>query len=176
MLILPTQEGAMVVLIVHDSIYGNTASIAQAMAQALQPEHAVRLEAVNIGHIPDLTGVDLLIIGSPTRGFRPTPAIQDVLEALPDAGMAGLRAAAFDTRLDLDTIQPAPLRWVVEVGGYAGQTIQRRLIERGCVEAGTATGFLVLGTEGPLKDGERERAAAWAKGLILNQNILEGAA
>lgn len=166
----------MSVLIVHDSIYGNTASIAKAMAEALRPDHDVRLEAVNPGHIPDLAGVELLIVGSPTRGFRPTPAIQEMLEALPDAAMAGLRAAAFDTRLDLDTIHPAPLRWVVEVGGYAGQTIERRLVDRGCTIAGAATGFLVLGTEGPLKAGEQERAAAWAQGLVATQDAIKGAA
>lgn len=166
----------MSVLIVHDSIYGNTASIAKAMAEALRPDHDVRLEAVNPGHVPDLAGVELLIVGSPTRGFRPTPAIQEMLEALPDAAMAGLRAAAFDTRLDLDTIQPAPLRWVVEVGGYAGHTIERRLLAQGCTLAGAATGFLVLGTEGPLKAGEADRAAAWVKGLIQTQDAIKGAA
>ncbi|WP_224701126.1 flavodoxin family protein [Devosia aquimaris] len=166
----------MTVLIVHDSIYGNTASIATAMAQALQHDYTVRLEAVNPGHVPDLTNVDMLIVGSPTRGFRPTHSIQEVLEALPEAALSGLRAAAFDTRLDLETIQPAPLRWVIEVGGYAAQTIERRLTTRGCHIVGEATGFLVLGTEGPLKDGELERAASWARAMVEASTITKGAA
>ena len=166
----------MTVLIVHDSIYGNTASIAKAMAQALAQDHTVRLEATSPGHVPDLTGVDLLIMGSPTRGFRPTPAIQEMLEALPQAELSGLRAAAFDTRLDLETVQPAPLCWVLEVGGYAAQTIERRLAARGCAIVGEASGFLVLGKEGPLKDGELARAAAWAKSIVTASTITRGAA
>jgi hypothetical protein len=62
------------ILIVYGSQYGNTQRIAQAMAAALQPEHAVRV--IQLLARPFLDGLE-------DRGFRGTPA------------------AAFDTRLDV---------------------------------------------------------------------------
>jgi hypothetical protein len=110
-----------------------------------------------------LDGIDLLIVGSPTRGFRPTPAIDEFAGGV--ASGHGHRAAVFDTRLDAEEIHPAPLRWVVHAGGYAAQRIAQDLERRDFVIAGEA-GFLVTGTEGPLKAGEPARAAEWARSLL----------
>lgn len=156
----------MSILIVYDSIFGNTASLAKAMASELENSHEIRLVPVTTGSSPALEGVTLMIVGSPTRGFRPTPGMQDFVEGLDEAKVAGLEAAVFDTRLDLETIHPAPLRWVVEVGGYAGDVLQRMLAGKGCVLSSKPAGFLVGGTEGPLKEGEIERARRWASGLV----------
>jgi flavodoxin len=151
------------VTIVYDSVFGNTAAIAKEMAGALEAGHQVRLlpvaEAVGIG----TDDIDLLIVGSPTRGFRPTPAIDEFAGGL--AGGSGRRAAVFDTRLDMEEIHPAPLRWVISAGGYAAQRIAQDLERHGYVIADSA-GFLVTGTEGPLKDGEVERAREWVRGLV----------
>ncbi|WP_297106699.1 flavodoxin domain-containing protein [uncultured Devosia sp.] len=152
----------MSILIVYDSIFGNTAQIARAMADALTSSHEVKLASVQEARDIDLSGVDLLIVGSPTRGFRPTPEIQE-FASRPD--LSG-RAAAFDTRIDLDTIHPAPLRWVVSAGGYAAERLSGELRDQGCTLVGEPAGFVVLGQEGPLKDGEAERAAAWARDLV----------
>lgn len=154
----------MSILIVYDSIFGNTGQIAQAMADELAKTHDTRLASVQEARDIDLSDVELLIVGSPTRGFRPTPAIQE-FACRPD--LAG-RAAAFDTRIDLDSIQPPPLRWVIGAGGYAAERLVRELTEQGCTMVGEPAGFVVLGQEGPLKDGENERAAAWARGLVNN--------
>jgi len=160
---LPQQrERAMSILIVYDSVFGNTAAIARAMADALAPSHAVKLASVQEAADLDLRGVELLIAGSPTRGFRPTPNMQEFV-ARPD--ISG-RAAAFDTRLDPEGIQPAPLRWVVAAGGYAADRLYQTLAAHGCTMASPPTGFVVTGQEGPLKDGEIERAGAWARSLV----------
>ncbi|HTO28142.1 MAG TPA: flavodoxin domain-containing protein, partial [Devosia sp.] len=152
----------MSVLIVYDSIFGNTAQVAQAMADAVS---GARAAPVSDAATLDLNGVTLLVIGSPTRGFRPTPAIQEFVDGLGDDMLAGRRVAVFDTRLDLETVHPAPLRWVMEVGGYAANTLERLLAERGCVMSGKPAGFLVGGTEGPLQEGELERARNWLRAL-----------
>ena len=65
------------------------------------------------------------------------------------------RAAAFDTRFD----KPAFLT------GSAAKGIAKRLRQRGFELVAEPESFFVLGTEGPLKDGELERAAAWAVAL-----------
>lgn len=64
----------MKVLIVYDSVFGNTEQIAQTIGNALSSQEDV--EILRVGNVkPEkLTGSELLIVGSPTRGFRPTPA------------------------------------------------------------------------------------------------------
>ena len=113
----------------------------------------------------DLSDVDLLVIGSPTRGFQPTPNISEFIAALARVP-EGLTAAVFDTRLDLETINPPPLRWVVEVGGYAATRMANGLKGLGIALRSDPGAFLVTGTEGPLKAGEIERAGDWAADLL----------
>ena len=139
----------MSIAIVYDSIFGNTAQIAKAIAAALEGSGPVRLVPVSDARTLDLDGVDLLIVGSPTRGFRPTPAISEFVEGLDVAKVTGKRAAAFDTRIGLDTIHPAPLAWVVDAGGYAAERIAKMLDHKDCVVAAPHAGFIVSGTEGP---------------------------
>lgn len=156
----------MSIAIVYDSIFGNTAEIAKAIAAELEASKTVRLLAVWEAKSIDLGDVDLLLVGSPTRGFRPTPATVEFIEGLAATAGAGRRAAAFDTRMNTEEIHPAPLRWVVEAGGYAADRIAAMLDRKGFAPAGPDAGFLVGGTEGPLKPGEIERARVWARSLL----------
>lgn len=138
-------------VIVYDSVHGNTEKIARAIGDAIAGEvQVLRVGAVNPA---DLT-FDLLIVGSPTHGGRPTPAIQDLLNKLPLGALKGTNVAGFDTRI--------PAKWVA-IFGYAAGRIAGRLKRMGGTLIVPAQGFFVNGTEGPLKEGELERAAAWAK-------------
>lgn len=153
------------VTLVYDSVFGNTATIARAIAEALRIGNDVRLATVQEAKTLDLAETDLLIVGSPTRGFRPTPQISEYVEGL-DHVPPGKAAAAFDTRIDLETVNPPPLRWVVDAGGYAANRVGNMLERHGFVLKGGIAGFLVSGTEGPLKAGEMQRAVEWAKALV----------
>jgi flavodoxin len=154
-------------IVIYDSVFGNTATIAGAIGDALKAAGTtVRIVAITDARPEDVNGIDLLVVGSPTRGFMPTPAMREFIGRLGHERCQGLAAAAFDTRLDLETVHPAPLRWVMDVGGYAASRLQTELGEMGCTKAGEPAGFLVMGTEGPLKDGELARAADWARGLL----------
>jgi flavodoxin len=152
------------ITIVYDSIFGNTAAIAKAIADTLESGNDVRLATVQEAKDLDLAETDLLIVGSPTRGFRPTPQISEYVEGL-DRVLPGKAAAAFDTRIDLETVNPPPLRWVMDAGGYAAARIGSMLERHGFVLRGGLAGFLVTGTEGPLKEGEIQRAQDWSKNL-----------
>ena len=156
------------ILIVYDSIYGNTAKVAEAVADRLGRDNRVTTVPVQQAAKLDLSDTDLLVVGSPTRGFQPTPNMSEFIAALAPAS-AGLAAAVFDTRLDLETINPPPLRWVVEVGGYAATRMASGLRSHGIVLRGDPSGFLVTGTEGPLKAGELDRARDWASDLLTRQ-------
>jgi len=153
------------IVVVYDSIYGNTRTIAETIRDVLAPGNEVRLASAQEARHLDLTATDLLIVGSPTRGFRPTPHVSSFVEGL-DRVVPGKLAAAFDTRLDLETVKPEPLRWVIDVGGYAAFRIGASLERHGFVMKGGLAGFLVEGAEGPLKEGEVERARDWARGLL----------
>jgi flavodoxin len=146
-------------VIIYDSVFGNTEKVAQAMAAAL-PTLALPVSQVALDM---LRGLDVLIIGSPTRSFRPTPAISQLLKSLPKNHLAGISVAAFDTRIWMATIDSAALRFLVDKGGYAANTIARSLIKQGGNLRVPPEGFLVTGEQGPLKEGELERAADWAR-------------
>lgn len=147
-------------LILYDSIFGNTQKIAQAIAGSLDCPDVLQVANANL---KQLTGLDLLIIGSPTRGFRPTPAIVTFLKSIPNHGLQGVNVAAFDTRIALSTISSAVLRSMVNFFGYAAQPIANQLQKKGGSLILPPTGFFVDASEGPLTAGELERAAAWAK-------------
>jgi hypothetical protein len=55
---------------------------------------------------------------------------------------------------------------MVSVFGYAAKPIADRLVRKGGELVGEPMGFIVLDAEGPLKEGELERAASWAEGLV----------
>lgn len=153
----------MTVALVYDSVFGNTAEIARAIARGLEAGgRTVTLLPVAETRSFDPAGYELIVAGSPTRGFAPTPALNEFIEGLPNGTVP---VAAFDTRLDLDTIHPAPLRWVVNAGGYAASRIGDALKRKGYALCEPYGDFKVGGTEGPLLTGELERAEAWGKAL-----------
>lgn len=147
-------------LVVYDSVYGNTEIIAQAIGDAIPGEVPVlRVGQVDAG---DLQTVDLLIIGSPTHGALPTEAVQGLVERIGAPAREGTRAATFDTRLTWKFLE----RW----GGFAAPKIADMLREQGWTLVGQPGGFFVKGLKkGPLKRGEADRAAAWARGLVESQ-------
>lgn len=106
--------------------------------------------------------VELRIIGSPTHGELPSEAIRGLLEKIGAPPGEGARAATFDTRLTWGFLE----RW----GGFAASKMADALRAKGWAVMGTPGGFFVRGLKkGPLKRGEVERAAAWAKALVDSQ-------
>jgi hypothetical protein len=77
--------------------------------------------------------------------------MDSLLKASPD--LEGASVAVFDTRTR------------TTVFGYAAPRMAKRLKRSGGNLVAPPEGFLVLGIEGPLKDGELERAARWARGM-----------
>ena len=150
-------------LVIYDSFFGNTEKIARAVAEALGPETRLARPAEIT---PDqLRGLDLIVVGSPTRGFRPSQATQAFLKTLAPGSLSGVKAAAFDTRIPMTGKVPGFLRFMVKIFGYAADPIGKRLAAAGGSLVRTPEGFLVNDTEGPLADGELERAAAWGRSL-----------
>ncbi len=140
-------------LVVYDSVYGNTETIAKAIGIALSG--AVLVRRVGEANPSDLSSIDLIVVGSPTQAGRPTQAIQKFLDGLPRLA-EGFRVAAFDTR--------SSSRWAA-VFGFASKRIAEALKSHGGTLVAPPEAFYVTGKEGPLRDGEAARAATWAKML-----------
>jgi hypothetical protein len=163
-------------LIVYESMYGNTRAIAEAIADGFGDGADVRhVRAVGA---PD-DEVGLLIVGGPTHIHGMTTTLSRHMtikgaqedghgEIDPDAVDApGLRqwlrdlpprpggvAAAFDTRIDRSAA----------VTGTAARGVAKRLRRHG-YEVGWTESFFVDDAEGPLADGELERACDWGATL-----------
>jgi len=142
-------------LIIYDSVYGNTEKIARAIAEAITPSGEVKVLRAGEANPSELASADLLIVGSPTHAGRPTPPVQDFLNKVPK--LQGSNVAAFDTRSQAK---------LARVFGSAAGRIARNLEKKGGNLIASPEGFFVTSTKGPLKEGELERAAAWAKGML----------
>jgi len=158
-------ESIMKTLIIYDSVFGNTRKIAEAIASGINPKD-LTLASIDKADHALLKEVGLLIIGSPTRQFRPTPNIINYLKGIADLSLKGIKVAAFDTRVDLEIIKSRTFRFVVNTGGYAANQMARKMVRAGGELLLPAEGFLVTGEQGPLKAGELERAAKW---IIMEQ-------
>jgi flavodoxin I len=142
-------------LVVYDSVYGHTKTIAQAVGEAIPGE----VEVLHAGQakVSELGTYDLLIVGAPTHGARPSPDAKAFLDKIQPFALKGVNVAAFDTRMT---------NKLITLFGVAAPKIAKALKEKGASLVGSPAGFFVTGGEGPLKEGEVERAAAWAKGLV----------
>ena len=83
----------MKVTVLYDSVFGNTEQVAQAIGAALTSQADV--DVLRVGDVQPgfWTGLDALIVGSPTRAFSPTPATKT--RRIANEG-DGLSAAAQD--------------------------------------------------------------------------------
>ena len=157
-------------IVVYESLWGNTAAVARAIAEGIGPEaRALSTAEATPDAIADAT---LIVAGAPIQGFSlpndrmragirtdtipapdlSTPTLRSWLEHLP-AGHG--RSAAFDTKI----------RWSP---GSAASVIDRELAKAGYAPVAKAEHFIVAGQTGPLKDGELERARQWGGQLAAS--------
>jgi flavorubredoxin len=153
-------------LIVIESCFGNTEQIAHAIESGLR-DRGVNARVEQAATATDTTGIDLLLIGSPTHSMGlPKPGTRAQARSKggypQDTGIAewlatfsprqGQRIAVFST---------------VTGGAFSGsaaKAIEKRL-RRSSARMIAHEDFRVLGTSGPLADGELERAERWGASL-----------
>jgi len=158
-------------LVVCESLYGNTEAVAHAIAEGLSRYGEVAILTPDAADPEEVRATDLLVVGAPTHAWGlPRTSSWDtgkpetvrrgagrlVRDWLIDVSTGdGRPAAAFATRLDKPSM----------VTGSAARGIARRLRRRGWSQVVTPTSFVVLGTKGPLRDGELDRARIWGDAL-----------
>jgi flavodoxin len=155
-------------LVVFESFFGNTEMVARAVAEALGAPDAARARRVDALEPSELASAELLVVGSATRAFRPSPATQAWLRGLAPGRLDGVRVAAFDTRMDVSKVGNPLLTFLAKRFGYAAEPIAKALVRAGGTPAGAPAGFVVEAKEGPLRDGETDRARAWARSLVAD--------
>jgi flavodoxin len=160
-------------LVVYESMFGNTRAVAEAVARGLATRTTV--DVYEVGTAPDVVGddVDLVVAGGPTHAFSmsrantrrsavdqsETPVVstgRGLREWIEAAGptLRGRAVATFDTKIDKAYLP-----------GSAARAAHKRLRRLGCRPVAPAENFTVLGTTGPLGDGEVARAARWGEHL-----------
>ena len=162
-------------LVVYESMFGNTAALARAVADGLGDTFEVTLADVHDS--PPASDADLLVVGAPTHAFgmsRPATrtdaakqgevrtgaqevGIREYLERSPQ--LAGLPVAAFDTKVKMRFLP-----------GSAAREALRRLRGLGGRPVLPAENFRVAGTTGPLLDGELDRARRWAQAVAAESS------
>jgi hypothetical protein len=161
-------------LVVYESMFGNTLAVAAAVARGLSERMAVDL--VEVAEAPVSVEADLVVAGGPTHAFsmsrpstRQSAAEQadgrgvvsrgrGLREWLAEAGpgLRGRPVATFDTKITKGHLP-----------GSAAKAAQKRLRRFGSRIVSPAHSFTVLGTAGPVGDGELTRAQQWGAELAV---------
>jgi len=149
-------------LIIYDSKFGNTEKIARAIGEAITPLGKVKVVQAGDANPSELSSIDFLIVGSPTHAGRATRATKEFLKKIPANALENVGVAAFDTRFSAED-KGIGVRILLRVLGYAAGRMANRLEHKGGHLAAEPEGFIVEDSEGPLKKGELEQAAIWAK-------------
>jgi flavodoxin len=150
-------------LVVYDSQFGNTERIARIIAHTLRAfgqAHAVRVDP---DRALNLQGSDLLILGCPTQGFRPTPAMQSFLGRVSPQALSGAGVACFDTRF-------RGRLWKSSAAPRMGRRLRAMGIE---TMVAPESFFVQSKKEGPLLAGEVERAVNWALSVQQRYEALQ---
>lgn len=153
-------------LVLFRSFYGNTKEVAEAIAQQIKAlGHEVEVQDLRL-KLPDLNGIDVILIGAPTRMARVTRKAKSVLKKLRKKGFGAKPIAVFDT------YGPVPAKseelekgkkWLYP--GAAG-ILHKAAKEQGLNVYENTLRCEVAGMKGPLKDKEKDKAASFTKEFI----------
>ena len=143
-------------LVIFDSNFGNSKKLAEEISKERGKTGKATGKAINVSDFKEkeLKGLDLIVMGCPIIGWRPTEKINSLLQELKKKeSLKGIKGASFDTRID------------VFFHGDAARQITNSMKSAGAEIISEPFWFFVKGKEGPLKKGEEKRAREWAKCL-----------
>ena len=144
-------------LVVYFSKFGHTQKIAEVIAETLSSNGGVRTINSEQLTTSELKNADLVVMGSPTHNMNLPKAVQPVFEKLPKGILPGTPIAAFDTSYKMSALLA---RFT------AAKKLAKKLRKLGGKKIVPPETFHVVGREGPLYDGELERARVWATSIL----------
>lgn len=164
----------MSVLVVVESLFGNTRELADAIAAGLREARGHVVDVVDVAQAPHQVpdGILLLVVGAPTHAFsmsrentrtdavrqgaaKTSIGIREWIEGLP--ARADLDVVTFDTRVKVPGLP-----------GSAAKSAAKALREKGFGRVERGRTFWVHGKTGPLGEGELARARAWGAELAAH--------
>lgn len=153
-------------LIVYESYFGNTEKVAKEIYNKISEKIEVKIVNADEVNTENIENADLLIIGSPTRAFHQTQKITKFLKILNKENLKGKRIAVFDTRADMEKVDSKFLKFMVKHFGYAVDSIVKKVKGKSGNTVIMEEWFYVKESEGPLFEGEIEKAQKWAEKII----------
>ncbi|WP_324273508.1 hypothetical protein [Blastococcus brunescens] len=162
-------------LVVYESVFGDAKQIALAIAEGLATRLPVDVVSARDAPAQVPAEVRMLVVGGPTHAFgmpeeaTRESAIEDHGAEIPDTSFGlhewldtvqlppHINAAAFDTRMDHPTL--------ITKLDHAARIEEKLLRGLGAALAAPAEHFVVVDPEGPLADGEEDRARRWGTAL-----------
>ena len=144
-------------LVVYFSKFGHTRMVAESIAEEMESVGPVHLLSSDRLKASDLENVDLVVMGSPTHRMNLPEGVRPIFERLPKRILRGKPVATFDTSYKMS---PMLARFT------AAKKLAQKLRKLGGRRIIAPETFHVVGREGPLYDGEIERASAWAKTIL----------
>ena len=160
-------------MVVYESMFGNTEQIARAIAAGLG--ESVEVDTVEVSRAPAAPGPDvgLIVAGGPTHAFSMSRentradaitrgasegerefGLREWVNGLP-SGHHDERLATFDTRMR-------------HLPGSAAKRAAKITRRHGYPAAAAAESFYVDDVDGPLLEGETERATQWGRLLATS--------
>ncbi len=152
------------VLTVYDSLFGNTEKIAFTINQKISSHHESYVIKADRIREEDTKNIDLVIIGSPTHGGRFTEPIKKFIGLLSANKTSTLRAITFDTSFPTKNMGFF-INHIVPIFGNAAPKLSKKLQKNGIPVIGSKI-FYVLDKEGPLREGEIEKAEQWIEDML----------
>ncbi len=157
-------------VVVYESLWGNTGAIARAIAAGIGPDARALSTAEAVGEA--IEGVDLIVAGAPVFAFHlSSERSRESIRTTPERGAPPPDLSHPALRSWLDALAPgtaACAAFDTQVRGPFGKgapTIAQLLQAKGYRLVAKPQGFIVHGKQGPLADGELDRARAWGAEL-----------
>jgi menaquinone-dependent protoporphyrinogen IX oxidase len=144
-------------IVVFDTSYGNTKTIAETIAETLK-ESGIEVDAFYVKDVKKLSARDyhFLVLGSPTKFGTMSFTVRIFLGKLKSKEWMNKPFAAFDTE-NPENIEKKQ--------GSAAEKIAEKLREMQMNQLLPVLKAVVLGWKGPLQEGEIERAKEYARRL-----------
>lgn len=161
-------------LVVFESMFGNTRTVAEAVADGLAS--GMTAETTDVGSAPAQLDYEiaLLVVGGPTHAFglsRPATRTDAQRRGADPRAAAGPGLRTWLEQVSLGSARPLVATFDTKVNrprlpGSAARAARSRLRRAGFRPVAPAETFYVAGTSGPLLDGETARAREWGASLL----------
>ena len=151
-------------IVVYDTSYGNTKTIAETIAEMMK-ESGIEVDLFKVKDVKKLGGQDysFLVVGSPTRFGTMSFAIRGFLGKVKSEEWMSKPFAAFDTENpeNIEKARAEKKEW------SAAEKISEKLRDKKMNQILPVLKAAVLGTKGPLIEGEIERTKEYARELAI---------